>query len=407
MMYRQGRASQFAREYLCAAEDEDTKPFKRHMLKVHPAVTRYRPRYIVCDPARTTNTKTSARTGYVVAAWEGTKLIVEDALGAFHMPNEIIETLFEWNKKYEPITVGVESNALDEFLRQPIRNEMLARHVSIPFQDLRAPHDKDAFIRGLQPFYNAGLVVHTKPLPDLENELLAYPSGRRDVVNALAYLLTLRPGNPVYSDFTEKNIQIGLKIRDDKMRFLIVSGRPALTVAAIVQLIEGVAYVIWDSIYHAPVSETFEYLYQDAIQIAGEVRLVIPREEGSTVTSGNIRYAASRMNLQITYGKELNKSEGSIRQYLQKTVKGDPAFIVSDKARWTINGMLGGYARKIAKDGSLNDNPIVNEYQILISAIESWVASLDLNDAVAYNSKMNWATAPNGQQYLTSRPRNK
>lgn len=401
MLHRQGRSSQFAREYMCTAEDEDTKPFKRPMIHVNDRYNPYSPKYVVCDPARTVNQKTSARTGYVCASWEGNNLKVIDAIGAFHMPNEIIDTLFDWNNRYKPVVVGVESNALDEFIRQPLRNEMLRRHVTIPLQDLRAPKDKDLFIRGLQPFYSANMVTHVKALPDLENELMGYPTGRRDVVNALAYLLMLRPGNPVYTDFTERNVHIGLQVRQDKQRYLIVACRPAMTAMVIAQLIDGVVYIVHDMVRHAPATEVFEYMYQEAIQLAGEVKLVVP-QDGNDVY---LRYGINKLNLQSNYTKPLGESEGRIREYLQKSVRGEPAFIVNDKAIWAINGMVGGYCRRLDRDGSIHDSTVNNEYQLIIGMIESWVASLDTGANIGYSSKVNYATTKTGQRYLTTRPK--
>jgi hypothetical protein len=44
-------------------------------------------------------------------------------------------------------------------------------------------------------------VIFAKPLPDLQAQLLSFPTGEIDAPNALAYALRMKPGAPMYDDF--------------------------------------------------------------------------------------------------------------------------------------------------------------------------------------------------------------
>src|ERR1700680_17725 len=62
---------------------------------------------------------------------------------------------------------------------------------------------------GLQPFFEAGdivLVGGRGAHAQLVAEILNFPSGKRDILNALAYAQRVFSGTVVYEDFGEKNL---------------------------------------------------------------------------------------------------------------------------------------------------------------------------------------------------------
>lgn len=401
-----GNLIEFEQEYMCRAEDVAGKPFQASMIKVAAAPSHYLPIEIVVDPARTVNKAKSARTGYVAASWMGNKLIVHDALGAFHRPDEMIDTIFEWNARFSPVHIGVESNSLEEFIMQPLRSKMLEKGVSLPLVDLRAPKDKIDFIKGLQPFYMSGSVSHAKPLPDLESELLQFPTGRMDVPNALAYLLRMRAGQTVYEDFTSDHIAPVLEVHSSSPRWLVVSARPALVAAALVQYVNGVVRVYHDWMVSKPASEAFPDILREACMIGeGTVKICAPQEQFGQYTNHGLPAAARKDGVTLIRAGYAEKSEGQLKEWLTKRVRGEPAFLVSDEAHWAINGLARGYARKLEKGGVLAEHPTDNQYRILLEAIEAFVAWMDTASKVDDNvSQPRYAVASDGRRYITSLP---
>lgn len=399
-----GALTEFDQEYMCRSEDATTKPFQQNMIKVAAVAQNYMPIYIIADPARTVNTKTSARTGYIAASWVNNRLIVHDALGAFHRPDEIIDTLFKWNDLYKPVFIGVETNALEEFIMQPLRAAMITRATPLPLLDLRAPKDKDGFIKGLQPFYMSGSVTHVKNLPDLDMELLGFPAGRRDVVNALAYMLKMRAGRPVYEDFMPDHVSNILEHSPREPRYLLVTSRPAQTAGVVVQLINDEIHVLRDWVENKPPVEAFASILRSAVAQFGEVKLGSPSEQFDKYLNNGLPAAAKSQFTTLQRYSSAAVAEGSLRPWLTKQQRGLPAFTVSTDARWTVNALGGGYARTLDKHGTLSDHPTENQYALVMEALESFVHYIDKQGRSAYTDgeDRHYAHANNGRRYLTS-----
>lgn len=401
-----GNLVEFEQEYMCRSEDVAAKPFQASMIRVESVSPVWTPTFVIVDPARTVKTATSARTGYVACAWVGSKLIVHEGFGAFHRPDEIIKTIFDLDKKFNPVEVGVEADGLEEFIMQPLRTEMLKRGRPIPLTKLKAPKSKDDFIRGLQPFYMAGDVIHAKDLPDLTSELLQFPTGRKDVPNALAYALKMRAGKPVYEDFSINNILPALEIPDKRHPvYLAISARASYLAAAAIQYVNGRVIIYRDWVKEGPAVEMLELLLQEVIMYCNkEVLLVAPKEQFNKYTNFGLDQAARKLRITMRQGAEAIKSQGTLSSWLRKTVQGSPALVVSDSARWTLNGFMRGYARKLNDSGMLNDRPDENLYVPVMEAIESFVQWFDI--AVRNESETSgarYAMTEDGRRYLTSR----
>ena len=403
---KDGNFIEFQQEYMCEAEDVAGKPFQQKMIKVEPQPERFMPVQIMIDPARTTNVKRSARTGYAAWSWVGTKLIVHEAYGAFHKPDEIVEETCKLNQRFNPMHIGVESNGLEEFLMQPLRNKQLQLGGSLPIMDMRAPVDKIGFIKGLQPFYTAGDVVHAKLLPDLEMELLQFPTGRMDVPNALAYALRMRAGRPVYEDFLSDHIAPILEIHPVLPRFLLVSSRPSMTAAVLAQYVDGNLRVYHNWVRNEPPQECFGVILREAIMLAGAVKVAVPSEQFDKYTNNGLPAAIRKEHIEAQITGTAALSEGKVTPWLRKMVRGMPGFLVAREARWVINGLAGGYARKLVKGGALADFPTDDQYRVVLEALETFVGWFDNNNVGDDNANAKrYAMTADGRRYLTSLPR--
>lgn len=400
---RAGAVTEFEQEYMCRAEDQESKPFQAQMFKRGTLPVGYYAIEAMVDPARTVNQKTSARTGYAVWFWIGSKCYVLEAYGAFHKPDEIIKEIFKIYERYSPVNIGVEADGLEEFIMQPLRNEQIKRGISIPISPQHAPDDKARFISGLQPFYMAGDVIHVDNCQDLENELAAFPTGRCDVPNALAYALKMRVGKPVYEDFRPQHIVDRLEISRRAKRYLAISATPAMTAAVLLQYRDNNIYIIRDWVRNEPALEALPIILQEATLDAGEFTAVTPSEQMDKYTNNGIPAAFKGKRNKIMRGNLAAQSIGSLMNRLKTTNKGIPAFQVSLDAKWVVNGMARGYARKLLPTGSYADLPEKNQYSLVIEAIESFAGYLN-NGFIEGDDELTRAMTPGGREYITSLP---
>lgn len=401
---RAGAVTEFEQEYMCRAEDQASKPFQPGMFVKGTRPPGYSAVEVMVDPARTTNTKTSARTGYTAWTWLGSKLYVLEAYGAFHKPDEMINEIFRLNEKYTPVTVGVEADGLEEFIMQPLRNEQVKRGVSVPISPQRAPRDKDNFIMGLQSFYMAHDVIHVGDCQDLENELTAFPTGRKDVPNSLAYAPKMRVGKPVYEDFGVQHIIEKLEVSKRSKRYLAVSATPAMTAAALLQFRDGNVYVIADWCRNEPASEALPIIIQECSLLAGDFVAVTPAEQLEKYTNYGIPGVFKGKKTRVLRGHLASSCIGNMSQRLKTTNKGLPAFQVSTEAMWVINGMARGYARKLLPTGSYADFPEKNSYALVIEAIESFTGYLN-GGMIEFDDELIRSYTSNGREYISSLPR--
>lgn len=401
-----GRITKFIQEYLCKSEEQALKPFQvRHIVKA-PHIPDWAPSVIIIDPARTTNRTTSARTGYVAVSWVGARLYVRYAKGAFHKPDEIINETYRLDNVFKPISIRVEQDGLHEFLMQPYRSRMTETGVVLPIEPVMAPRErsKDSFIMGLQPFFEAGEVLMCDDFPDLVAELLAFPSGRKDVVNALAYAPRARPGRPVYPDFSFHHVgPDSLSPSTAQPAWLCVSARGAHTAAVLVQFLNGAVRVYADWVREGAPADTLQVIVPEARLAAGrQVRLLAPRAQFDRYNNVGLPAAVTRLKLgDVTQGPD--PKPGILEATLRRQTMHQPAFLVARGARWTVNALAGGYARALDRSGILKDEPDEGYYRTLMEGLESFVGWLTIEASLGDTTEINYAVAPDGRKYISAR----
>lgn len=401
-----GNMIEFEQEYMCRAEDAAAKPFQARMIKVETPPVNWLPVEVMIDPARTVS-KRAARTGYAAWSWMGNKLVVREAYGEFHKPDEIINEIFKLNEQFNPVHIGVEADGLEEFIMQPLRAEQIKRGVSVPILPVRAPRDKNAFITSLQPFYMAGDVVHVKDFPDLNSELLQFPTGRVDVPNALAYALRLRAGRTVYDDFTFDNVVEDLGIDRRETVWLGLNTRPAMTGAVLFQYIDGAFRVYKDWVRNEPIMECIESVVQAALMHAGRrIDIVVSVDQFDKYMSSGVTAALKKVKMQSKRSGSSLTSEGKLTPWLRKNIRGVKGLICHEDARWCVNGFARGYGRRMTPGGVLMDKPEDNQYRLVIEILESFAAWFDIlqvdDDTPAQKQ---YAYTKDGRRYITTMTR--
>lgn len=403
-----GNITEFNQEYMCLAEDQASKPFQAHQIIIKEPPQVWMPKKVFIDPARTVGSK-AARTGYNVHSFIGGKLIIHEAFGAFHTPEEIIDMTFELDRIHKPVEIGIEKDGLELFLMQPFQAAMIKRGVTLPLVGYNAPRDKNKinFIKSLQPFYKAGEVEHAKDLPDLTNELVSFPSGRNDVLNTVAYALRMRPGRPVYEDFGVQHIADSLVPSPRHPMWLACSARAAMTAAITLQYIDGCLRIYGDWVFHCPPVEAIPRLIPEVVMngIGNSLKVIAPVEQFDQYTNNGMIPAFKRMKIAVARGPAAAGVEGKLTPWLQRQHGGVPVVLVSENARWVLNGLAEGYARKLGPSGTLAPHPEDNQYKLVIEALESFVAWFDVYQQVDdMNLEVHYASTPDGRRYITSRP---
>lgn len=402
---RQGLLREFQMEYLCTAVAPEDRSFTSDMFRVEPQLRTWQAVYAMFDPARTTNAK-SATTGFASWSWIGNKLVVWDAWGKLLMPDAIVSAVFDCasHEQLRPTLIGVEEDGLNEFLLQPIRQEMVKRAMTIPLKAMRAPKGKFDFIRGLQPFFKAREVQFAKPLPDLVEQLQGFPTGNIDVPNALAYALKMRPGAPVYEDFGGRNVGGDIRISPQAPLYLALNATGNCVAGVLVQYVGGTIRIFGDWVLEGDVTTNASEIVALAKLFGGSrIRMIGGPLHFDQYNNVGLRQAIARVPAELTRGGVCDEGRAVLRNHLQREVRGAAALQVSEEAVWTLNGFAGGYARSIGKGGIISNAADEGPYRVLMEGLESFASVLRSAVISDDDAEQHFDYTPSGTRYLSAR----
>lgn len=397
-----GKRQKFVQEYLCQASDPESKAFTADMFVTDPTLRRtWEPVYAFYDPARTVK-KTSADTGKVVFSWVNNRLIVWDAVGAQWKPDQIVDDILKTDAEYNPVEIGVEKDGLEEFLMQPIRQAQVQRGQAVPVQAYSAPKGKLDFIKGLQPFFKAREVVFAKPLPDLEQQLLSYPTGKIDVPNALAYALRMRAGAPVFNNFRMEHVTERTTGAPKAQMRVVLAASAQFTAGVLFQFHEGRLLVLADSVAEGPPGDSAQNILRGLSMAASRMVTVYAALPAfSQYDQVGLVPTLRRVPVEVNQGGSTIAGKEELRRALGRTVNGLPAVQVSSQATWVLRALSGGYAYPIERDGRLSDFPKNNVYKTVMEAVESVMALTSV--ASADDEAVHYATTASGQRFISAR----
>jgi len=155
---------------------------------------------VLGDPAKTAkfHSADSAIVGVGIDT-KGHAIYVHDIVyGKLH-PDEFYDELFSMAFRLNASVIAVEETGLNEFIKQPIKNEAVKRNCKAELVWLKArggSHEekgKDRRIAALAPYYRLGYIYHNKGVCNvLETQLLSFPRAKRkDVMDAFSYIVEL------------------------------------------------------------------------------------------------------------------------------------------------------------------------------------------------------------------------
>ena len=153
-------------------------------------------RYTLIDPAISLEKDADFTAMITIGVDSNSNIYILDILREKVKVDGIIKAIFQQHERWHPQAIGLEEVAFQTALRYSLKKEMEERKRFLNIVELK-PHgrNKEARIRGLQPLYANGKVLHNRDLIYniyLEDELLRFPHGKHDdIIDAVAYALDL------------------------------------------------------------------------------------------------------------------------------------------------------------------------------------------------------------------------
>jgi hypothetical protein len=397
-----GQLETFAQEYLCQAAAPQSRAFREEHLKFEDRHHTWEPVFVLYDPARTVGSKSDA-TGKVVASVIGGKIHVWEASANHWQPSELIGDIFATNEKYHPIAIGIEVTGLNQFIEQPLRQAQLTRG-SLPLRPMNPPRGpgKEGFLLRLQPFFQAGEVIFCgsrQKFEPLIRELLGFPYGHDDVLNALAYVLEIKPGEAIHPSFMAEHVVDAVPpiAIHHGQKHLLLDSDGKHTVAILVSHYQGRTYVLADWCEPAAPGLVIPGLARTARAIAGGAVAVHAKQDHfGNYDKVGLAAAARASGLSAMRGGDIAAGREKLREMMKLSYDSAPLFQVSRNAAWTLRALSGGYAREPDKSEAMP-----GPYRLIGEALESFAASgmADLED----EGKPNRLT-PDGRPFLSCMP---
>ena len=413
-----GMLREFMQEYMLEVDTEAAKPFTEEMLAfADMAPAAWLPRYAIYDPSRTSqqksaeNRRKSDRTGKVVVSRLGSRFLVHSSGGYYWKPDEIKSDIFATHEHHKCAGIAIEKNSLDDWLLQPIRFEALRRGVAISLLPLQAPQDRDKndFILGLQAFFKSKEIVFIggrSAHSQLIAEILNFPVGDLDILNALAYILKVFSGDLVYEDFGESNIAPAHEPVPGETVYLTWNASPSeVSCVAIVR--NG---------RHYSVARDWSGLgaMRDVVKtISSEARAVFPRARLESWAPAELHDSFARIALvpalreaRITPSRAESTvaARGSLAELLRTTIRDRRLLTCDHRAKLTINALAGGYRFVVGAGGRRQPEPEPGVSRLVGEALETLVAMLAKGITEAEPEGANFGFNAQGTRYMTSLP---
>jgi hypothetical protein len=407
-----GRLSDFLQSRMLQATNQESKPFRdEHIRSMDVAPWQWMPKYAIYDPARTTNPEKSDQAGKVVVSRFGSKILVHESGGYYWKPDALVKDLFAVNEQHRPALIGVEKNSLDDWLMQPIRIEMMRRGVALPLRALQAPQDrnKENFILGLQPFFEAGdiaLVGGKVAHAQLTAEILNFPQGTLNILNALAYSLRMFSGQPIYEDFGHANIGDAPEPKYGEIVHVGFNATPNETVCVAVVRERRSVFVAADFSASGAPGEAVKL-------VASDLRANFPRARFQVWVPAEIYDQHQRIALVPALraagltpfrGEHVAIARGCLSDKIKTVVRNRRMLMVDQKARLTANALSAGYCLQVERGGRTTAEPEQGISRLVGEALENLTFELDreLNDGALKGAHL--AVNAQGQQYHTALP---
>lgn len=382
-LVRYGLADTWSQEYMCESENPQARVFHAgHFTNiVRPRVRTWQATYAMLDPARSTTSR-SATSALPVWSWIGSRLVVWECRIGQWLPDEIIRNIFEIDELYHPVLIGIEEDALNQFILQPLRTAQVREGRVLPLRPMTAKRYTEGrgkldFIKGLQPYFAAGEVEFAQALPELESQFKSFPKSAIDGPNALAYAPKLRPGLPIYEEFSEGNVTAELAVMTNLKVYLALNATQGYVTGVLLQYDGRILRIITDFVEEGDPGQSAAAVVRRAqLEILGaKLQLVAPSNHFDQWTNVGLRAAVATLPAELGRGGDPLVGRDLIRQLLKTSVRQMPAVQVAYAARWTLNAFAAGYSRAVTSSGQISEQPDNDSvYTKLMLGLESFAA---------------------------------
>jgi len=176
---------------------------------------------IIVDPAKTVKIH-SAETAILGIGIDlaSARLYVRDIISEKLYPDEIYDNMFAMALRLDAKVIGIEETSLNEFIKQPIKNEMFRRGTfyELVWLKARGGMKKELRVKELVPYYRGGYIYHNAScatVKHLEQQLLMFPrSALWDIMDGLAYIIEMLELGERYFSPAENPDDIEAEYRD-------------------------------------------------------------------------------------------------------------------------------------------------------------------------------------------------
>lgn len=407
---RNGMLRAFNQEYMLIATGAQGKPFTEEMMHYEDVAPRtYSPRKLIMDPARTVDIKKSDQTGRVVVSRIGTKIYVHESGAEYWKPDAVVTNAFTISKAHDDAQVVIEKNSLDDWLLQPIRAYSMTTGQAIDLQTVNAPQDRDKvqFIMGLQPFFAAGDVVFIggrAKHATLISQLLNFPTGKRDALNALAYAPRVFSGIPVYGDFSDANITKHSVPERQSQLLLGCNATGSETTAILIATSGRNITVLADWVSPLMPNDSIPDIAQliRSVYPGRKVTAWVPAEQHDQVGRNPLVNALRAAGLSPNRGEHTAMSRAALSPSIRTTMGGRRMLLVDENARHVMQACTQGYNWPVKSDGTRSAEPERGPSRTLMGGLETLVAAVEQADnAIGYQTN---SINSSGTKYLSALP---
>ena len=175
---------------------------------------------VIVDPAKTVklHSAESAIVGWGVSR-KDKKMFVRDVVASRLYPDQLYDEMFNMVVRLKARILAVEVTSLNEFIIQPIKNELMKRGITVFFLELNARDKKENRIAQLVPYYRQGYIYHNQNCcAGLEAQLMSFPRSRRwDIMDAAAYIIEVMEKEATYfepDDWTDDPATLEAEFED-------------------------------------------------------------------------------------------------------------------------------------------------------------------------------------------------
>jgi hypothetical protein len=267
------------------------------------------------------------------------KILVWEASANHWQPSELIDDIFAASAKYHPIAIGVEVTGLNQFIEQPLRQAQLTRG-SLPLRPMNPPRGagKEGFLLRLQPFFQAGEVIFCgsrQKFEPLIKELLGFPYGHDDVLNALAYVLEIKPGEAIYPSFMSEHVVDIMPpgIVSHGQKHLLLDSDSRTTAAILIALHQERTFVLADWCESAAPGLVIPNLVRTARVTGGSpVAAHAKPDHFGRYDAISLAAAARATGQPLMKGGDVVNGREKLREMKRTTLGAEPVFQVSRRA---------------------------------------------------------------------------